>query len=183
MKKIILVMFLVISQVVFAEPSVSIKTEYYNVKGSTPNSIRKDMNNKRTGKYDAYTNWHVTWHFNTKKNLTRECEISDINISLNIKFIFPQWKADRAVNNDVKDRWNSYYTALINHENQHKDIAVEMAQEIEDTLGALNNENDCKNLRKNGNNAAHKILNTYKKKQHDFDKESNHGINDGAHFP
>jgi predicted secreted Zn-dependent protease len=183
MKQLIFLMFLSISQGICAEPSVSIKTEYYNVKGSTPNAIRKDMNKKRSGKYDAYTKWHVTWRFNTKKNRSRECEISDINISLNIKFTLPQWKPDRAVNEEVKERWNDYYTALIDHENQHKDIAVEMAQEIEDTLGALDNENDCKNLRKTANDTAYKILNIYKKKQIDFDKETNHGINDGAHFP
>ncbi len=176
-------MLLGISQLISAEPSISIKTDYYYVNGATPNAIRKDMNKKRSGKYDAYTNWHVTWRFNTKKNKQRLCEISDVDVSLKIKFLYPQWKPDRQVDQAVKERWNDYFSALTDHENHHKDIAVEMAQEIEDLLNTLDHEYDCKDLRKTANDSAYKLLNTYKKKQSDFDKETNHGINDGAHFP
>lgn len=52
MKQLIFIILLSISQGISAEPSVSIKTDYYNVKDSMPNSIRKDMNKKRSGKYD-----------------------------------------------------------------------------------------------------------------------------------
>lgn len=183
MNKIIFAIFLMGYQIVNAEPSLSVKTEYYYVNGATPNAIRKDMNKKRSGKYDAYTNWHVTWRFNTKKNQQRLCEISEIDVSLKITFTLPKLKVDRQLNQEVKERWNNYYTALVDHEHQHQDIAVEMAQEIEDLLGSLNQQPDCKNLRKTANDAAYKVLNTYKKKQSNFDKETNHGINDGAHFP
>ncbi len=183
MNKIIFLIFLMGYQIVSAEPSLTEKTERYYVNGATPNAIRKDMNKKRSGKYDAYTNWHVTWRFNTKKNSQRLCEISDVDVTLNIKFLFPQWKPDRQVDQSVRERWNDYFSALTDHENHHKDLAVEMAQEIEDLLNAFNPEYDCKNLRKTANDAAYKVLNTYKKKQNDFDKETNHGINDGAHFP
>jgi predicted secreted Zn-dependent protease len=167
----------------YAEPVVSVKTTYYKVTGSTPNAIRKDMNKKRSGKYDAYTNWNVTWRFNTAKNKNKDCEIKDIKVALDIKFILPQWKADRSVGDDLKEHWNNYYTALIDHENQHKDIAIEMAHEIEEVLNELGATKDCNYLKKTANDTANKVLKDYKRKQNDFDKDTNHGINDGAVFP
>lgn len=183
MKKIICCTFLMGCQMTFAEPTVSINTTYYKVNGSTPNAIRKDMNKKRSGKFDAYTNWSVKWHFNTQKNRNKECEIKNIDVKLNIKFILPQWKAERAVDENLKEHWNNYYTALIDHENQHKDIAVEMAGEIEEVLKELGAEKDCNKLKKIANNTANKVLSDYKAKQKNFDAETNHGINDGAVFP
>jgi|WetSurMetagenome_2_1015567.scaffolds.fasta_scaffold19363_6 predicted secreted Zn-dependent protease len=183
MKLAIFILFSISYQFVNAEPEVSVKTDYYYVNGATPNAIRKDMNLKRSGKYDAYTNWHVTWNFDARKNAQRFCEISNVKVKLDIKFIFPQWTPNRSANQKVIERWDDYYSALTEHENHHKEIAETMAQEIEDSLNTLSQEVDCKNLKSIAHDTAHQILNNYKKKQHDYDKETNHGINDGAHFP
>lgn len=183
MKKILSILLLfLLNSVLYAEPVVSVKTEYYTVKGLTPDAIRKNMNKHRPGKYDAYTNWHVRWKFYTEKD-GKYCEISEVEVTLDVKFVLPRWKSRREAEDDVKEQWDDYYDALIEHENQHKDIAIEAAKEIENALNDLDAEKSCGHLEKTANDTAYEVLEEYKAEQKEFDEDTNHGIDEGAVFP
>ncbi len=182
MYKKLLWLLLSICQASYADPTIDIETEYYTVRGSTPDNIRTDMNQKRQDDYDAYTKWHVEWYFETARE-DDFCELDQIDVTLDVKFILPQWQPSRHVSDEVETLWDDYYTALVEHEDQHKDIAVEMAEEIENALYELEGESSCKRLKKVANATANDILDEYKEAQKQFDVDTDHGMNEGAVFP
>lgn len=182
MNKHLLWFSLLVCHVSYAEPTVNIKTEYYSIKGNTPQAIRNDMNKKRPHDYDAYTYWHVKWHFNMSQDQDEEyCEISTVDVNLDVTFTLPRLK--RFATDEIEELWNDYYTALVDHEHQHKDIAVEAAEAIEEALNELEGEEDCEQLEEVANATAYEIVDEYKEKQVEFDDDTNHGMDDGAVFP
>lgn len=175
-------LLLLFYQVCHAEPAIEVTTKYYEVVGSTAATIRANMNKNRSDDYDAYTHWHVNWSFDTEQ-VDDFCEINQVEVTLKIKFTLPHWEADWDTSDEVEELWDDYYTALIAHENQHKAIAIEAAEEIENALNDLDEERHCKRLKKIANATANEIINDYKEQQVQFDEDTDHGIDDGAVFP
>jgi predicted secreted Zn-dependent protease len=165
-----------------AKPVVTTETNYYLVDGKNARAIRRDMNNKRTGKYDALTSWWVKWHFywNTEAGL---CKLTRVNTDVEIKFTLPKLMPESVANEEAKQRWDSYYPALIAHENGHRDIAIEAAAEIETALLDMEAHDNCKRLEKDANQLAHRIIDDYSARQKQYDMDNNHGMDDGAVFP
>jgi predicted secreted Zn-dependent protease len=84
---------------------------------------------------------------------------------------------------DTLQRWNRYYTALIAHENGHRDFGVKAATEIEQALLNLEARENCKRLEQDANAVGYEILNRYIADEKLYDIDTNHGMNDGAVFP
>lgn len=165
-----------------AKPVVTTETNYYLVDGKNARAIRRDMNNKRTGKYDALTSWWIKWHFywNTEAGL---CKLTQVTTDVDIKFTLPKLMPDNAADENTRQRWDSYYQALIAHENGHRDLAIGAAAEIETALLDMEARDDCKRLEKDANSLAQRIVADYSAQQKQYDMDTNHGINKGAVFP
>ncbi len=166
----------------YAKPVVNTETHYYLVDGKDARAIRRDMNTKRQGKYDAFTSWWIKWHFywNTEDGL---CKLTRVTTHVDIKFTLPKLMPETRADEDAKQRWDSYYAALIAHENGHRDLAIEAAAEIEAALLELEAVDNCKRLEKDANRLAHRIVDDYSLRQKRYDAKTNHGMNDGAVFP
>ncbi len=180
-----LVLFTVLASVIYtshAKPVVTTETHYYLVDGKNARAIRQDLNNKRTGKYDALTSWWIKWRFywNSETGL---CKLTRVTTDVEIKFTLPKLMPESVANEDAKQRWDSYYSALIAHENGHRDLAIEAAAEIERALLDMEGRDNCKRLEKDANSLAHHIVDDYSARQKHYDKQTNHGMNDGAVFP
>jgi len=169
----------------FAKPNVTIKTEYYNVSGSSAKEIRRNMNKQRfkyTGaNYDAYTKWNVRWKYRWKKS-NGICKIYKINTKVDVQFILPKLLHKEKINNTLLKKWENYKSALIKHENGHKDFGIKSATEIEHKLISMTS-NNCKSLETKANKKAKNIIKKFAQKEIRYDKNTNHGINDGAFFP
>lgn len=165
-----------------AKPVVTTETNYYLVDGKNARAIRQDMNNKRTGKYDAHTAWWVKWHFywNTEAGV---CKFTQVNTSVDAKFTLPKLMPNSVADDDAKRRWDSYYKALIAHENGHRDFGIKAATDIESALLAMDGRDNCKRLEKDANSLAHSIVDNYAAEEKQYDIDNNHGMNDGAVFP
>lgn len=173
---------LLFSASVQAVPVIGIETNYYLVNGKNAQAIRKDMNAKRSRNYDAYTSWRVNWHFYWKNNNT-SCMFTKVNTKVAVKFTLPKLATNSIAGQDVQQRWNNYYTALIAHENSHRNFGVNAATEIEHALLTMGGRDNCKVLEKDGNNLARSVLDKYIAAEKQYDIDTNHGMNDGAVFP
>lgn len=182
MYKIIIMMMLILTATVQAEPVVDTKTEYYSVDGETAKAIRKDMNAKRSGKFDAYTSWGINWHFYWDNQPTA-CTLTQVNTKVAVKFTLPQLATDSVADEDAKQRWDSYYTALVTHENGHRDLGIAAATAIEKALLAMGSRNNCKILEKDANSLAHSLVKKYNADNKQYDIDTNHGMKYGAVFP
>lgn len=163
-------------------PVVETETTYYTVDGETAQEIRRDMNQKRSGKWDAYTKWYVKWRFFWRETKD-ECTIKRVKTHVDVQFTLPRLATPTRANADAKRRWRRYYDALIAHENGHRDFGVNAATEIGEALLAINSEPSCDELKRAANALGYRILDRYIAEEKQYDIDTNHGMNEGAVFP
>jgi predicted secreted Zn-dependent protease len=170
-----------------AEPTVSVTKEYYFVDGRTAQEIRNDLNAKtpvrQNGrKYDAHTKWNVDWHFWWRKK-PGSCEISKVTTEVAVKYTLPELRDNYSIQNDLKEKWESYNRALVRHEEGHKDLGVNAARAIENGIWSLDPRHTCEQLEVDSNGIGHAIIEEYRILETKYDRETNHGMSEGAIFP
>jgi predicted secreted Zn-dependent protease len=180
------ILLCLLSKSVFASSKVNINTEYYLIYGSTANELRNDMNTKSVIKesgntYDAYTSWFVNWRFNWNENHGK-CSMTNVNTTVKVNFTLPKWKNSNSAAVNLKKHWAHYYNALVTHENGHKDFGVNAAKEVESRLSVLSAKS-CSSLKSKANRLGKKIIDKYIVLEKEYDKNTNHGMKNGAVFP
>jgi len=186
LKTILGFIVLALSCCAFASPKVNETTQYYSIYGETADELRHEMNTKSTIKqagsnYDAYTSWYVNWRFNWKKS-NGQCFMKNVKSTIEVKYTLPKWVNSNNAPVYLKKRWTHYYNALIAHEKGHKNFGINAAKEVESRLSTLSAKN-CANLENKANSLGKNIIEKYTALEKDYDKSTNHGMNNGAVFP
>ena len=170
-----------------AEPEVRVDYEYYEIHGETAEALRQAMDVqgivwKDGNTYDAFTAWNVSWTFESR--LGREgCTIESVRTFVKVTQRFPKWRDRSYAPPDLQDKWNAYMKALKEHEDEHKDLAVQAAKEIEAFLVDLAPSSSCEDLTIRANASAMGILEKYKKREEAYDEATRFGETQGAVFP
>lgn len=169
-----------------AAPALTESKYYYDVSGLTEQAIREDMNAQRRrhvrGGYDAYVSWSLAWHFHYDDDL-KGCKIVRASTSLKVDYQLPRWVDEAAANAPLRQRWNAYYDALLEHEYGHRDFGIAAAEAVASALLAMPHYRDCLVLRRNANELAARVLWGYLVREKDYDRETRHGMTQGAVFP
>jgi predicted secreted Zn-dependent protease len=171
----------------FAEPDVQTSKNYYAVSGMTADDIRASLTRNspvtyKGKKHDARTDWQVSWNYYWHET-PRDCKLTRVNTSLEVSYTLPRLTTVAKLEEPLKSRWNNYYEALLQHEQGHQNFGLESAREIETTLHALGPRKDCETLQNDANSVGHRILQKYAALEKSYDRETNHGIKNGAVFP
>ena len=161
--------------------------EYYEIYGETAEALRHAMNVqgivwKNGNTYDAFTSWNVSWAFERRFG-RKGCTIESVRTVVKVTHRFPKWKDISYAPLDLQDKWNAYMKALKEHEDGHKDIAVQAAREIEVFLVDLAPFSSCEDLTIRANASAMQILEKYKKQEEAYDEATRFGVTQGAAFP
>jgi predicted secreted Zn-dependent protease len=185
-QKLMLFLPLLLAHAVHASPKVSVETQYYEVSGSNANEIRQSINaNRKTlvsgQTFDAYTVWLVRWQYHWMAS-GRLCQMEQVRTSVNITFMLPKWVDREDADSNLKAHWDRYYTALIKHEEGHQQTGIEAATEIQNKLQKLK-ASSCEKLQKKADEMGKELIKKYNLRDIEFDKNTNHGMNDGAVFP
>ena len=181
-------LFLVIIPVtVAARPDISINNIYYTVSGETAwdiwTDIMKQSPVRQNGKtHVAYTKWHVDWKF-WWFDKGETCEINKVSTSLDITYTLPRLEQSATIPDSLLNRWQSYYSALLRHEQGHKNLGIKAAEEIEREIAAMGARPDCEQLERDANDTGNRIIKKYSKIEKQYDQSTNHGLNTGAVFP
>jgi len=179
--------FLTLSSNAMAEPELRMDYEYYEIYGETAEALRQAMKVqgivwKDGNTYDAFTSWNVSWAF--ERRFGREgCTIESVRTVVKVTQRFPKWKDISYALPDLQDKWNAYIKALKEHEDGHKDIAVQAAREIESSLPNLGASPSCEDLTIRANGLAMEILEKYKNLEEAYDEATRFGETQGAVFP
>ncbi len=172
---------------VSASPTVSVKTVYYFASGNTVEEIRADMDKNSPVYadgilYDAHTSWSVRWSFRWRGTKTI-CKISEVKVQVTIEQILPKLMNSTGLTESVRKKWKKYKTALLQHEQEHKDMAIKAAAEIESQINRLPAATDCGQLERDANRLGRSILKKYQIMEKELDTVSDHGMKQGAVFP
>ena len=161
--------------------------EYYDVSGTTPEEIRHHMTKNGTKwddgqTYDAVTTWDIRYRYDT----TREgggCYVTSAKTKIGIIFRYPRFTPQPETPESVLNRWNTYMNNLQLHEIGHRDLAVDAAHEISESLSAMGSFTTCREADKAVAAVAKEKLGRMKQSQKDYDATTRHGATQGAVFP
>ncbi len=163
----------------FGEPVVNFKQEYYQLKGVNLTDVCRVMKIKMSN-YSAMTYWDyvVTFKVVSEKG---GYKIDNVKVILNCSIKMPQWDRYHKASKITKSQWDKFYNALLQHELNHKAIAIQYAKEIEAQL--LNTKGKSSvTLNFDGLNLIEKLKAIHTAAQTNYDNESNHGLNEGINF-
>ncbi len=181
--------FLFFSIPSFAVPVIQKIQTFYPINGSTGDELRKEMNDSGPNidgeHFDAQTTWHIDWHYtwhydNPSQN---PCYLTASNVTVTITTLFPQWLNQSDAPAYLSNKWNTYMTALQNHEKGHEINGIAAATEIENALSKMKSMPDCKTLKTKIAATAKEILLQHNIWDKQYDIDTNHGKNQGAIFP
>jgi len=173
--------------VAIAAPTVNLKTDYYLVGGETENEIRNSIDRETPVRvkgvsYDAYTDWFVKWNYWWGQS-NGLCAITKVETKVSIQFVLPKLKTSDTLPKPLKKKWDIYMKALLSHEDGHKNVSISAANEIESNILNMMPRHTCKQLEVDANHIGNKTLKKFRAIEKEYDRKSNHGVNDGATFP
>lgn len=184
---IVLLDLLVGASFLYAAPKVSEIDQHYEIRGSSARQLRAQMSVLGTkwsdGKvYDARTDWHVRWNHGYRRSKSG-CSIASVRTTVSVTYTYPKWVDRLSGPAHLRAKWDNYMAALTQHERGHRDIAVDAAERIEQAIASLGPMKSCDELGKAANTLGHRIVDEYKRKEVDYDRETAHGRSQGAVFP
>jgi predicted secreted Zn-dependent protease len=173
------------SSAVFREQTE--RTHYYAIAGGSARELRDAMNEKRpVGKdrkpHDAITSWFVRWRYTTTAS-SAGCAIKSFDVFLDLSMTLPQWTNESAAAPQLVQHWRTYHSALLKHEEGHKAIGSGAAADIRDAGSKLSSEQGCGELAKAVEKMTGEILERYRQREREYDRDTVHGRTQGARFP
>lgn len=163
------------------------RVEYYYVAGGSAPQLRAELNRLRPAdadgrRHDARTRWGVHWRFTTRRSVTG-CEVASFVVTFESVTTLPRWTNERDGTPALVAQWRAYEAALTQHEEGHKRIGQLAAQAVRDAGAGVPPQTVCAQLGPIVNSRANAVLEEYRRKDRQYDAETNHGMKQGARFP
>jgi len=159
----------------------------YDVGGSTPQAIRTSINahperpaDPNGAMFDAKTRWEIklVWTFDTSRGM---CRAKNITTYLSITQTFPHWVPTDA-DGSLQQEWNDYIVALRLHEDGHKQIALDAANDAIERVRAQTFAT-CQEFNIAARNAVDAATSIGDRRDEQYDDTTRHGATQGARFP
>jgi len=168
-------------------PVVSEKYEYYDICGCSEEELQCDLKQKcitwKDGrKYDSLTSWDMKWDHGYDQ-ASETCAIRSFRPIVEITFRYPKWKRTEDAPKSLREKWDRYIQNLIVHENGHRDMVVEAANDLAHAAVQLSPASSCDDLDRNVRSLFRKSMEKLKKDQREYDEITMHGTTQGAVFP
>jgi predicted secreted Zn-dependent protease len=151
---------------------------YYDIKGSTENELRDQLNKLGPTGYDGYkgdatTEWYIRW--NWPGYGSDSCDLGAAIISHDIKVILPRWTPPVNTSRDLRAKWATYVTQLALHEKGHVEHVLENFPAVVEAIkGGTCESADIIGL---------DMLDQLRQHDIDYDAVTHHGATQGARFP
>ncbi len=161
----------------------------YTVTGKTLNEISAALEqnaladpHEAGSKYYARTNWLIqgTWSW---KPSPRGCEVERGAVSVTITITLPALKTTAGVPPDIVNRWNTFIRNTNLHEQGHAKLALQGARDYQRNLGNLAPAPNCDILQKQLRDLYNRDFETIDRVNVQYDKDTEHGLTQGAVFP
>lgn len=156
-----------------------IKLRYYDVSGRTAADIRASLNRNNStdpitgAHFDAYTEWQIDWSI--PGDPRGPCRLDQAKVSLELTVALPRLVDTGNVPPDLLLRWKRYRAALEAHEATHARNAVEGRRAVLEAIRAA----QCHTA----DWAAEDVLLELDYRDENYDRRTEHGWIEGAHFP
>jgi len=161
-------------------------TNYYAVTGVTLPEIRQSMRQNRPWKekfdLDGMTEWNVKWQFNVTPT-SGGCRCSSFGTQTTITITLPRWIVPTNAPDTMKQIWQKYATGLGQHEGGHAAIALAAATDVRKRIQEAGEGTDCASLKQRINDLGRQVIDEHRKRDKDYDVQTQHGTTQGASWP
>lgn len=101
-----------------------------------------------------------------------------VDIYVDATIALPRWTTREQASKRLREHWDRFEQAVRKHEDGHHAIGLQMAEELLATLTPMRSSEGCKAL----GAAMRDVQRKYRALGKDYDRETNHGMKDGAVF-
>jgi predicted secreted Zn-dependent protease len=129
--------------------------------------------------FHARTDARIDWTFSVHAG-AEGCAVTGLTTKLHLTVIMPHLiGGGREVRREFKD----YVVRLMHHESGHVDNAHKMANEIDAAITGLPPAATCKAMKDEANAIGHRLFDEGARRDVAYDRVTDHGRLQGAHFP
>jgi predicted secreted Zn-dependent protease len=157
----------------------------YAVEGATVQAITRSLREarQREGGFAGHYRARFRWTYNLSEAGVRAgCRVTNIRIELESQIRSPEWKKPDGAPEDLVTAWQTYSTALEDHERQHENIAIRAAGDLVQRLQRMS-DLSCRQLRLDAQREATAMSQAMQERQAALDTETQHGATTGARWP
>jgi len=154
--------------------------DYFDVTGLSEIELNRhlDENNKLfiDGKqYSAMVFYTITWrpYARTGGEL---CSLDKVDVMLDVKFHMPRWINQSSSTPNLQSYWTQLYGTLLDHENGHRDLALEEAREIQRKIKEIAPTKNCQELSETADKIGYSLISKYSQLQLNYDECTKHGL-------
>jgi|GEM_PF-843088 len=157
-------------------PEVQRSNAFYDIAGDTFMDVRREIyyrspRRKAKSVAVAWCRWEISWVIHTLQDETL-CRVNAIDTTIDVTITMPRWVNYAAAGSGMKEAWNTYYTSVLEHEEIHGNNGIAAARDIQRRLSDLSGRYSCKDLKADGNQLAHRIIDEYREKDVELDRVS-----------
>lgn len=130
---------IVLANAASADVKVRTSTAYYQISGKDGKALNQSMldgGKSRIKLTHAIAATETTMDFTEPKLevVDGKCKITDVDVILNIKYIYPKWSGRSGASSEMRKRWDAFWAELKRHEENHGKIAIAGAKRFEKAL-------------------------------------------------
>ena len=160
----------------------------YQIYGRNATDIRTQIQHCAPGshgsalaEYTAQTSYSLVWQYNVHTESTA-CTVNTVKVGLHTAMALPSWQPSADSVTGLASRWQSFMSALVNHEQGHvaidKQYAAKIVSDI-NSIGALN----CASVTATVNGIINNDVSALNAANSTYDQQTNHGATQGANLP
>lgn len=105
--------------------------------------------------------------------------VTDLNLTMTL----PKWRSKRQATRLLIEQWDRYFDNLLFHEQGHTRIGREATIEVLTRVEGISPKRTCDEMQTAVEELAQQVIRDYVAKDMDYDKETEHGLTQGARFP
>lgn len=182
--KFVVTFFSMFSALSYSEVLLQEHFEYYVIAPDRVEQIKFELRNnspviRKNQVFHGGTEWTLVPDFRWKQ-IGNLCKIQDVRVKLDGVYTLPKLKNDLPVSSEIKQRFEQYYQALLEHEKGHQDLWLSAGQEIETLLINFEPFFSCHELAKQAKIRVGLVIHAYQQHNRDYDKQTGHGKTQGA---
>ena len=157
-------------------------TEFYDVRHSAGITLLDAINSvtpvRKNGQlFHGYTAWDINWAFRWQKSSAGLCEITSVTTSLLVTTTLPRLLVSTQ---GAATQFNQFFPALVAHEQGHRRIVLDAANQADRAIAGLQPMSDCHVLEREANRVGLDILESSRRRHAEYDSTTQHGCKQGA---
>jgi predicted secreted Zn-dependent protease len=167
-----------------AQSSYTLTTNHFWVAGDNMRQIRESLRASRPFKepFDALTSWDIRWNFKLVDD-GGSCRCTAFSTKTTIAIFLPKWRIPANPVPETVSAWTNFFMTLAEHELGHAKFAIAATEQVQRAGSSISGAVDCAKLRADVNAAAQAVVNEFRRREHEYDERTQHGMANFTNAP